>query len=284
MAAATVGCASTRPSSPGDRAAEDAHGEATPSPTASLAPVPAMLATRSFTIAHRGGSLDWPESSQYAYDQAVTYGVDALEMSVVRTLDGVWFGAHDGELDRTSGTTGFVVKEHSWADVEQLSIAPPPERPDQDAQPFMRVEEFIDRYRHSHALWIDPKAVHRKYYEELMSIMVRRVPTPADVFVAKCDATITEWGDLAQEHGIESWGFYYGRNLDANPASFEDTQASWTMLGLDLNASEQQWRDFTAAGRPVVAHVLSQGSQREVATERGARGLMISGVQEVLGS
>lgn len=284
VATAALGFTTVQLLSGVDRGDSASGSDPTPStPPVPLTPIEAMLAARPFTIAHRGGSLDWPESSRYAYDRAVEFGVDALEMSVVRTSDGVWFGAHDAELDRAAGTTGFVVRDRPWADVQKLSIAPPPENPDQPSQPFMRVEEFIDAYHRTHALWIDPKAVHRRFYEELMSIMVGRVPTPADVFVAKCDATITEWGDLAQKHGMQSWGFYYGRNLDQDPASFENTQASWTMLGLDLNASEQQWADFAADGRPVVAHVLSKKEQRDIATELGASGLMISGVRELLG-
>ena len=55
------------------------------------------------------------------------------------------------------------------------------------------------------------------------------------------------------------------------------------MLGLDWNASAEQWKKFVADGRPVVAHVLSTDVARTTALRRGASGLMISGVSELLG-
>src|SRR4051794_28007721 len=69
--------------------------------------VPDLLRTRPFYVAHRGGSDDWPECSLLAYRESVARGVDALEMPLARSQDGVWFGLHDETLDRTSGTTGF---------------------------------------------------------------------------------------------------------------------------------------------------------------------------------
>jgi glycerophosphoryl diester phosphodiesterase len=54
-----------------------------------------LLDTRPFYVAHRGGSADWPEQSMLAYRSAVACGVDALEVSLARSADGVWFGLHD---------------------------------------------------------------------------------------------------------------------------------------------------------------------------------------------
>jgi len=258
-------------------------GCAPASPTRRADPVQAMLGTTSFTVAHRGGSADWPEMSKFAYDQSVRHGVDALEMSVVRTADGVWFGAHDGVLDRVAGVSGFVVKERTWEEVQSLRIRPPDAQPDQESQPLLRVEDFIDAYSGSHALWIDPKAVHRRHYEELMALMTARVATPSEVFVAKCDAAITEWGELARRNGMQSWGFYYGRQFDEDPDLFEATQSAWTMLGLDWNAEARYWEQFVADGRPVVAHVIDTVAERDQAVDRGAVGLMVAGVAEVLG-
>lgn len=246
-------------------------------------PVEAMRRAVPFTIAHRGGSADWPEMSAYAYGRSVSFGVNALEMSVSRTADGVWCGVHDGTLDRTSGTTGFNVAEHTWDEVRRHLVDPPPGHPDQPSRPYWRLADLIDRYHSSHALWIDPKAVAQRFYAELMSVLVGSVPKPAEVFVAKSGAENGPWAELAEGHGIESWGFYYGRQLDADPDFFARTQRPWTMLGLDVGASAAHWRSFTADGRPVVAHVLTTDAARRTALRRGAAGLMIAGVEEILG-
>lgn len=243
--------------------------------------VEAMLAKHPFVVAHRGGSVDWPEMSQYAYARAAELGVDALEMSVARTSDGVWIGAHDSRLDRTSGISDFVVADHTWAEVQELMILPPDRNPDQESRPYWRLVDFIETYKDTHALWIDPKAVDPRYYPELMDLMVGSVDAPEEVFVAKSDASNTAWAELARTHELETWGFYYGDQLTDDPDLFPRTQEPWTMLGLDLNATEEQWAQFVADGRPVVAHVLSKPEQFDLAVQRGAHGLMVSGVTEV---
>lgn len=61
-----------------------------------------FIADRPFTIAHRGSDRDWPEMTARAYVGSTAAGAHALEMSLGRTSDGVWFGLHDRSLDRTS--------------------------------------------------------------------------------------------------------------------------------------------------------------------------------------
>ena len=246
-------------------------------------PVERMLGSAPFAVAHRGGSADWPEMSAYAYSRSAAAGVAGLEMSVGRTSDGVWCGVHDKTLDRTSGTSGFVVAEHTWAEVESHRIDPPSGQPDQPSRPYWRLTDLIDRYNSTHALWIDPKAVDPDHYGELISTMSGRVSSLADVFVAKSDATNLRWAELARQHGMQSWGFYYGRDLDADPGLFARTQKPWTMLGLDWRASAAHWSSFVADGRPVVAHVISTRTGKQTALRRGAKGLMVSGITEVIG-
>ena len=53
------------------------------------------------------------EDSIHAYRQSVAHGYRALEISVARSADGVWFGLHDTTLDRTSGTVGFAADEQA---------------------------------------------------------------------------------------------------------------------------------------------------------------------------
>jgi hypothetical protein len=72
------------------------------------ASVSAFLAAASTStpvyVAHRGGSIDWPEMTLYAYTQAGYWGCGALEVSLAQTRDGVYFGLHDSTLNRTSGS------------------------------------------------------------------------------------------------------------------------------------------------------------------------------------
>jgi glycerophosphoryl diester phosphodiesterase len=40
-------------------------------------------------VAHRGGSSQYPENTLLAFRQAIEQGVDALEIDIDRTADGV---------------------------------------------------------------------------------------------------------------------------------------------------------------------------------------------------
>ena len=57
-------------------------------------------------IAHRGGSGLWPEHTLDSYRRAVDLGVDALELDVRSTADGITVVFHDRRVDRVTDGTG----------------------------------------------------------------------------------------------------------------------------------------------------------------------------------
>jgi glycerophosphoryl diester phosphodiesterase len=243
-----------------------------------------LLASRGFSIAHGGGSDDWPEWSFEAYKNAVGYGVDALELSLARTSDGVWFGLHDRTLDRTSGTTGFVASEHTWAEVSAHRIsAAQTHDPSQPAQPYMRLQQLVDAYGSSHSIFIDPKYANPRHYPELFTLMEGLVGDPTQTFVAKGYFSSVEWARAAHAKGYATWGYYYGADLEKDPGALAGTQSDWSLLGLDYGASAADWKAIRGFGKPVVAHILPTKAAAAEAQAKGADGLMISGVREVLG-
>ncbi len=70
-------------------------------------------------MAHRGGAGLWPENTMYAFERAVTMGVDVLEMDVHSTADGVLVVMHDSTVDRTTDGTG-AVRDLTLAEVKAL--------------------------------------------------------------------------------------------------------------------------------------------------------------------
>lgn len=123
--------------------------------------VTAMLAANPFYVTHRGGSLDWPEMSLYAYTQSVFWGAGALELSLARSSDGVWFGLHDASLDRTSLNTGggsgttLVASNMTWAQIQAYQIQyPSVNNPSSLPQPYMRWEEIMDAYYGTHVIFV----------------------------------------------------------------------------------------------------------------------------------
>ena len=61
-----------------------------------------------WVIAHRGGSGLWPENTLLALERAAALGVDALEMDLRMTADGVIVLMHDETVDRTTNGSGQV--------------------------------------------------------------------------------------------------------------------------------------------------------------------------------
>lgn len=59
-------------------------------------------------IAHRGGKHLWPENTHLAFQKAAAMGVDALEMDVHISADGVLVVLHDDTVDRTTNGRGRV--------------------------------------------------------------------------------------------------------------------------------------------------------------------------------
>ena len=59
-------------------------------------------------FAHRGSSGTYPENTMLAFENAVEEGCDGIELDVQLTKDGHVVVIHDEELERTTGTKGFV--------------------------------------------------------------------------------------------------------------------------------------------------------------------------------
>lgn len=63
---------------------------------------------RKFVIAHRGGARRRPENTMAAFDDAVSLGVDAIELDVHLSSDGHPVVIHDATLERTTNGRGAV--------------------------------------------------------------------------------------------------------------------------------------------------------------------------------
>ena len=240
--------------------------------------VAAMLATTPFYVAHRGGSLDWPEMSLYSYTQSAFWGVGALEVSLARTSDGVWFGLHDATLDRTSGTTNFTASAHTWAEVQAYQItAAATNNTAQSARPYMRWEELMAAYYGTHVIFVDPKNA-TGYATELLDMMDAMPNTPTNRFVAKYYGVSSGWPTQASARGYKTWGYFY----QADAANFAAYQGRWDILGMDYTADSATWTTIKSYGKPVIGHIVPSSGAATVALGYGAAGLMVSGVQEAI--
>jgi hypothetical protein len=240
--------------------------------------VAAMLAMAPFYVAHRGGSKDWPEMSLHAYTQSAFWGVGALEISLARTSDGVWFGLHDATLDRTSGLTAYTASAHTWAEIQAYQItAGETYNTLQPARPYMRWEELMTAYYNTHVIFVDPK-VAAGYATELLDMMDAMPGTPTNRFVAKYYGVSSGWPTQASARGYKTWGYFY----QADAANFAAYQGRWDILGMDYNADAATWTAIKSYGKPVIGHIVPSLAAATTALGYGANGLMVSGVQEAI--
>ncbi len=72
--------------------------------------------------AHRGGVIDFPENTLYAYAEVAEVGADVLEMDVYQTLDNELVILHDLTVDRTTNGEGRVV-DLTLAELRELDAA-----------------------------------------------------------------------------------------------------------------------------------------------------------------
>lgn len=267
--------------------------EVRPFPTG-YASVTSMLSQPMFYVAHRGGSREWPEMSLHAYTQAGFWGVGALEVSLARTSDGVWFGLHDADINRTSGTTGLgAASTMTWAQVQGYQIlgSTAPNNPSQPNRPYMRWEEIVATYYPTHVLFVDIKYAG-SYTSEFMAMINALPGNPKERIVGKSYGVGHSFSDTMRAAGYKTWGYYY--ETDFTPTNnMAANQGYYDILGLDYNASQATWDAILAFGKPVMSHILPNAgaystTQSKVnatvpaANAANWKGCMVSGVMSVV--
>lgn len=72
-------------------------------------------------IAHGGSKALWPENTMMAFDGSMNIGVDALEMDVNLTKDGILVTHHDETIDRMSDGEGKVA-DYTYEELLQFNF------------------------------------------------------------------------------------------------------------------------------------------------------------------
>ena len=226
-----------------------------------------MMITRGFLIAHRGGSVSWPEASMRAYTNAVMYGAGALEVSCQKTKDGVWFLNHDRTLQRVDSTAPDTpVTEMTWADIQKYHTI---------GEPFMTVEEYFSAYGSSHITVLDPKYSAAQWQD-----LKKFFPTDAQgriIWKFSIDAgwLANQW----KSDGWKCWGYSYPDQV--TDGRINEWHKPWDYIGMSWEASDEVWRRTTALGKPVWAHICPTRQAYDDGLAKGAIGCMVSGVANI---
>lgn len=226
-----------------------------------------MMITRGFLVAHRGGSVSWPEASMRAYTNAVMFGAGALEVSCQKTKDGVWFLNHDRTLQRVDkNAPNTPVTEMTWAEIQKYTTI---------GEPFVTVEEYFAAYGSSHITVLDPKYSAAQWQE-----LKKFFPSDAQgriIWKFSIDA-----GWLANQwktDGWKCWGYSYPDQV--TDGRINEWHKPWDYIGMSWEASDEVWRRTTALGKPVWGHICPTRQAYDDALAKGAVGCMVSGVANI---
>lgn len=228
------------------------RGKATATVPRGFNNVAEMAATKGATWAHRGGSASYPEHSLYAYQQAAARGYGALELSMQRTSDGVWFGCHDLTLARVTGNAALTqdVRTMTWAQVNSYQITVGAQGA---PQPFMRWQDFIAAgFGNTHVLILDPKNSVDGNQTEFFNMVAADVSK--DRVLMKWSGGLTTFATAAKAAGFQTAGYWYQTDYDNGNLAAQ--ASSWDWLGMDLTATTA----WTGPGN-VVELAASQGKK-----------------------
>ena len=73
-------------------------------------------------IAHQGASLELPPNTIEAFQLALDYGADIIELDIWRSMDGIWVVIHDGNLLRIAGVNKDIT-QMSFEEIQSLDAA-----------------------------------------------------------------------------------------------------------------------------------------------------------------
>lgn len=237
-------------------------------PAPSSTPVQQWRATAPFYIAHRGGDADWVEGTADAYARAVAWNPAlALEIPVRLTADGVWVVSEDPTTGRVFGTDDQISRT-TWAALSALRTV-------RGHHPMARlVDDVLAVLPRNRVVFVDdkPNADIPGFLQ-----LLGKFGGPAR-FVVKSYWQSADLPRQAHQLGYLTWGYYYADNMKSFPA----TQGRFDLLGLNYDAPAADFAALRATGKPVVAHVIGSAAAAATGLAKGAAGLMVSDVQQVV--
>ena len=230
------------------------------------------------TMAHRGGSSNYPEFSEYGYDHAVTSGFGVLEFSCGWTSDLIPFGLASQYLDTAAGLsagTNLDPTTISWATLSstyQNKLTPVAAGV---YQPFYRLADFLAKYTPTHVVCVDPKfgfATTAKV--NAMLDLCDAYGGPSRIII-KFDSptTNTVMTNAAHARGYKCMN-YWGTDLTSLTAQ----HSNWDILGYSYSAPSSDWASILALGKPTWAAIIPDTAGIATAVASGAGLMMVRNV------
>ena len=232
--------------------------------------VAAALAARPFYISHRLGGTEYPEFTQRGINASLRAGFKILEVSVRRCASGEFVAIHDWKTTRTVPGTDLPIWSTPWSTLRTLTQA---------AGPLLRLTDIVDQIPDDVAIAIDHKDTSSKAVADASELQSESelLDYLDTVFGGRPERRViwkvflrAESVARARARGYRTMCMLYERELSGVDMS------QWDVLGLEWNAGADAWNRLKSAGRPTIAHIITNQSQAAQALRMGAAGLMAS--------
>lgn len=229
--------------------------------TARVTDITTWAAQTDAYIAHRGFSKTFPEMTKFAYDEAVAYGANAIEISVWRDSQGVFWCNHDNSLaTTTNGAVTTNITDMTTAALAAVAVSPyQTQNTGQVTQLLTKLSDVLAAYGDNVVVFIECKDydVVQAGVRAALLTYLQTFPHWADRFVWKQGGTGTKFAGVPAQ--MKTWGYYF----DTDMASFASKQAQWTYVGLDFASADATLTSAiaTAGAARTIGHILSLSSQ-----------------------
>ncbi|HEY4399295.1 MAG TPA: glycerophosphodiester phosphodiesterase family protein [Lactobacillaceae bacterium] len=213
-------------------------------------------------FAHRGYRVVAPENTFPAFEAALAYDIDGLEIDVHRTLDGELVIMHDETVDRTTNGTGFI-KDMTLNDIKALDagIYKEPKFPGTTVPTLREFLTFLREKNFTGKLLIEVKTDHVAYdgiEAQILAMVTSFEPTYEVLYQSFNLATLREFRKLDKTLSLAalvSWAtprVYWRRFL-----------GDFTYLHPNIKALEMRPRYFWSAGRHLRPWTVDKDNQLE---------------------
>ena len=242
----------------------------------------ALLANPVVHVAHRGSAYDWPEMTRHAYRKATEVpGVQALEISVRLSADGVLVCSHDATTGRLCGVD-YTIASQTWATLSQLWVSGKETiDPNQPSRKFTRLEDVLALASDRFVLYVEPKtsAANIPLMERMAALgqperVVWKQPVNSKLFAT------------AKELGFGTWGYVLDEPAHLDRLAELAASDAIDMLGTPGGEPDEFVSRIVAAADTNSKRTMMWGvrtlAQRSRALSLGCTGIMSAAIAEML--
>lgn len=217
-------------------------------------PASELIAMNYWIIAHRGARAEAPENTAAAFDAALSYPIDGIELDVQLTADNVPVLYHDRTTSKITGRRSRIsdfslaeLKEMDWGGWYGKSFT---------GQVVMRLDEVLDKYAPKTRLFVEIKSrkPERRSGRSMalarivMDLVEKRVPKErrSGIHIVSFDPAVLK---LAFESGPD-YGFILNlRECPVNLAKEEPLPDYLSGVGIAIKKLTPAFAEYVHAGR-----------------------------------